>query len=283
MSLAALRDAIDLLISRPVLWLHGVACGCFAALLGVILWYGGTFYAARLLVFLFLAAVFLVTGIYIVIRQDGDNLGAILKGSAGYFFRVLTPTLVIAFGIVLVFSLVVLTLALFGMQPDPGLLTFLTFGVVFPTLMLTFFYDTAAVLEDRKVFESLQRSIEVVTANLFSVIIFYIGCFCLFCAILFAVFMAWTIALADKLEPLTQYNETQIAALTPDQMVSLIANLIGPDGLWVTVVCVFASVTILLPVLYTYKACFYRMISGTTLPIEQTIGEYDSKGRWYKY
>lgn len=278
MSLAALRDAIDLLTTRPVLWVPGIVSGLLATLFWAVLYWFGAFYAARLLVIVMLAAVFFITGIYLAIKQEG-TVTEIAKGSIAYFFRVVTPTLVVAFGIILVFTLVILTLALFGMQPDPGLITFLVFGVVLPTVMLTFFYDCSAVFDEKKVFESLQRSIEIVTANLFSVMLFYIGFFLIFCTVSFAIFVAWTAALADKLEPLAGYNETQIAAFTPDQ----ITGLIGNDGFIITAVCILIAVTILLPLLYTYKACFYRIISGTTLPIQQTIGEYDSKGRWYKY
>ncbi len=279
MSLPALRDAIDLLVSRPALWLPGIACGTLAALIWIVLSAAGLFYAARLFVLTLLAAVFFIATLYLAIRQDGTNVTDLLKGSAAYYFRLVTPTLVIAFEIALVYVLVILTLAVAGLQPDAGIMTFLTFGVTLPTIMLTFFYDCAAILDDRKTFESIQRSIEVVTANLFSVITFYIGCFLIFCAVSFAIFVAWTAALAEKLEPITAYNETQIANFTPDMIVSLI----GQAGMLVTAACIFAAVTILVPLLYTYKACFYRLISGTTLPIQQTIGEYDSKGRWYKY
>lgn len=279
MSLAALRDAIDLLTTRPVLWVPGIACGLLAALLWVVLDLAGTFYAGRFVILILLAAIFFIAGTYIAIRDDHQGSAEMVKGGTAYYFRVLTPTLVVAFGIVLVFILVTLTLALFGAEPDAGLLTFLTFGVILPTVMLTFFYDCAAVFEEKKVFDSLQRSIEVVTANLFEVIFFYTGCFLLFCTVAFAFFFAWTALLADRLEPIAQYNETQLAAFTMDQFIAMI----GPDGIWITAIFILATITVLFPLMYTYKACFFRIISGTTIPIQQTIGEYDSKGRWYKY
>jgi hypothetical protein len=41
---------------------------------------------------------------------------------------------------------------------------------------------------------------------------------------------------------------------------------------------------VLLPILSTYKACFFRSLTKGSVPINQEIsGEYDSKGRWYKY
>jgi uncharacterized membrane protein len=59
--------------------------------------------------------------------------------------------------------------------------------------------------------------------------------------------------------------------------------MVGQDGVWVTAIIIFAGLAILVPLLYTYKACFYRRISGNTPVIEQVTGEYDSKGRWYRF
>jgi uncharacterized membrane protein len=198
---------------------------------------------------------------------------------AGYYFKVLIPTLVIAFGIVLVFILVVLTLTLVGSNLDAGLLTFLVFGVVLPTVILTFFYDTAVIFEDKKVFDSLQRSIEIVTTNLVEVILFFTGCLLIVMSFSFTLMVVWTAFLADRLEPITRYNETQLQTFTPEQL----AGMIGQEGIWITALVIFAWMAFLVPVLYTYKACFYRLISTGVTQIQQQAGEYDSKGRWYKY
>lgn len=279
MSLEALRETIDLLTTRPALWIPGIVCGLIGALFWVILFFGGTFYAGRIFIFVLLALVFCIAGIYGAVKDGSGGIAGPLRQGARGYFRLLIPTLVLVFGIVLIFVLVILTLTLFGLPPDAGMMTFLVFGVAFPTLMLTFFYDTAAILDDKKVFESLHRSIEVVTANMFTVILFFFSCFFIFCTISFVFFVAWTAVLADRLEPITRYNETELAKFTADQIVPML----GETGFAVTAVCIFAAVTVLIPVLYTYKACFYRIISKVTIPIRQTIGEYDSKGRWYKY
>jgi hypothetical protein len=96
--------------------------------------------------------------------------------------------------------------------------------------------------------------------------------------------IVWEAFLYDRLEPLTRYNETQIQTLPLDQFVSVI----GPGGLWITAVVLFIGILVLIPLLYTYKACFFRYLAGrttgtTTIQQQVTTGEYDSKGRWYKY
>jgi hypothetical protein len=63
--------------------------------------------------------------------------------------------------------------------------------------------------------------------------------------------------------------------------------MIGPDGIWITAAVIFLALLFIVPLLLAYKACFYRSIAGVAgvAPgVEKPLtGEYDSKGRWYKY
>ncbi|MCX6692727.1 MAG: hypothetical protein NTW33_11945, partial [Methanoregula sp.] len=247
MSLAALKETIDLLTRIPVLWLPGVVCGALAAFLWLVLTTSGTFFAGRLLVIFSLVGLFFITGMLAALQKKGSTFKEMLADGAGYYFRVLVPTLVVAFGIVLVFILVILTLTLFGLTPDAGLLTFLVFGVLLPTIILTFFYATAVIIEGKKVFESLGRSIEVVTAHLGEVILFFAGCLLIFCTFSFAMMIIWSAFLADQLEPITRYNETLIQSFTPDQFM----GMIGQAGIWITALIIVCCVTLLITVLYT--------------------------------
>jgi hypothetical protein len=70
-----------------------------------------------------------------------------------------------------------------------------------------------------------------------------------------------------------------LQAFTPDQLLALI----GTDGIWVTAVILFIAGLVLIPVIISYKACFFRKFAANTIEIRQESGEYDSKGRWYKY
>jgi hypothetical protein len=55
-------------------------------------------------------------------------------------------------------------------------------------------------------------------------------------------------------------------------------------GVWIMAIILFLGAFLLIPVLYTYKACFFRKISrGSHVTQQPVTGEYDSKGRWYKY
>jgi hypothetical protein len=280
MTIAALRDAIGLLFRMPLLWVPGIIGGIFAAILWMTLFVSGAFFTSRLLVIFSLVLLFLVTGMLLVIKNSEGTIRTLLEGGTTYFFRVLLPQLVIGFALMIVFILCTITFALLGQVPDIGLLTFLTLGIMIPTLMLTFFFDIAAVFEDRRVFESILRSVLLVSDNMMEVLSFFIISALLCAAVVLTLMITWEVILFEKLRPLMDFTDAQREAFTPDQLIAMI----GQEGLWVTAVIVFLGVLILIPLLYSYKACFYKMIAAGHTRIEQlTYGEYDSKGRWYKY
>jgi hypothetical protein len=281
MSLAAFRDTIDVLIESPVLWVPGLACGLLTAVTWLVLIQFGTFYTSRLMVIFSLVVLFFITGILTVIKKNSKTLREMIVGGALYYFRVLVPRLVIVFSVLIIFIFVLLTLGIVGINLEEGaaLFTFLLLGVVLPFEILTFFYDTAVVFDEKKVFESLERSIDIITAHLGEVIHFFTGYLLIILSISFAFMVIWTALLSDRLEIISQYNQPQIQSFSNDQIIVMI----GPDGVLITALVIFCWMTILVPVLYTYKACFYRIIADGTAPVQQQIGEYDNKGRWYKY
>jgi hypothetical protein len=59
-------------------------------------------------------------------------------------------------------------------------------------------------------------------------------------------------------------------------------SMIGTGGIWATAAVLFLGGLFLVPFIFTYKACFFRRLAGSS-PDRQVTGEYDSKGRWYKY
>jgi hypothetical protein len=280
MAITELKEAIILLKRLPSLWIPGIVGGILAAALWVTFNLSGTFFASRLLVISGLVLLLFTTGILVIIRNNEGDIRTMLAGGIRYYFRVLLPQLIIIFGVMLVFTLVMVTFSLIGPSSDISMVTALTFGFMIPTVLLTFFYDTAAVFEERKVFESIRRSIQLVMMHINNVIAFIFVCAVIIVGINVMLMIVWEAFLYDKLEPITRYNETQLQTFTPDQLIALI----GPGGMWITAIILFIGVFLLIPLLYTYKACFFRKLArGATIIQQQATGEYDSKGRWYKY
>jgi hypothetical protein len=280
MAIAELKEAVVLLVRMPLLWIPGIIGGAFAAIIWLTLFISGAFFTSRLLVIFSLVLLFFTTGMLSVIRNNEATGRALVTGGLNYYFRVLLPQLVIGFALLLVFILCTITFALLGLASDIGLLASLTFGIMIPSLMLTFFFDMVAVFEDRRVFESIQRSVLLVSEHMMEVLSFFIISALLSAGIMFGLMIVWEAILFDKLKPIMDFTDAQREAFTPDQLFVMI----GQDGMWVTAIILFIGVLLLLPLLFSYKACFYKKIASSTVTIEQqTSGEYDSKGRWYKY
>jgi len=279
MTMAELKEACGLLIHKPVLWIPGLAGGLCAALLWLTYIFLGAFFAGRIIVIAGLVLLFFITGMIALIKQNDGSVQALIGTARRYYFRVLLPQLVVLFMILLVFVLVMLTLTLVGITPDPALLVFLSIGVALPSILLTFFADTAAVFEERKVFDAIQRSVDIVSQNMMQFITFILVSVFVCCGILFGLMVVWEALLYDKLEPITHYTEEQLIAFTPDQLLAMI----GTEGTWVTALVLFLAGLILIPLLVSYKTCFFKKLAGSTVVIQQVTGEYDSKGRWYKY
>jgi hypothetical protein len=279
------KETFRLLGRMPLLWVPGLIGGALAAGLWLLLNMTGAFFTSRILILAGLILFVFLVGMLALIKDSNGDLRAMVQGGIRYYFPVLLPLLVILFTLVIIFFLLFVTFGFVGIAPDPGSIGLLTFCVMIPTLMLTFFFDMAAVFEDRKVFESIQRSIVLVSTNTLEVVIFFLISALAAATMLFSLMIVWEIALFEKLEPLTHYNETQMQAITAEQLM----GMISPDGLWVTAIVLFLGCLLLIPLLCTYKACFYRKLAtgpapgSVDAPIQQIGGEYDSKGRWYKY
>jgi hypothetical protein len=280
MAFDELREAVRLLFRVPLLWIPGIVGGAFIAIIWLSFFYSGAFFTSRLLIIFALVLLFFTTGMLVVIRTNDATGRALLTGGLNYYFRVLLPQIVIFSALILVFIICTITFAFLGLTSDIGLLSALTFGIMMPTLMLTFFFDTAAVFEDRKVYESIQRSVLLVSNHMLEALGFFIVSALLCAGVIFGLMIVWEVIMFDKLKPLMDFTDAQREAFTPDQLIAMI----GQDGIWVTAVILFIGVFILLPLLFSYKASFYKKMASSVVRIEQqTCGEYDSKGRWYKY
>ncbi|MCX6689447.1 MAG: hypothetical protein NTZ39_07145 [Methanoregula sp.] len=280
MALEDFKEALGLLRKLPVLWIPGVVAGLLTACLWIILDIDGTFFASRLLIVFGLVSLLFIAGMLAIIKKGEGGIRALVSEGIRYYFRVLLPLVVIIFAvtmIILVFMMAA-TLAIGG-TPDISILTVISLCIMIPAILLTLFFDTAAVFEDCRVFASIRRSVTLASSHAREVIGFFLVCAACCFIVVFGLMMIWEAVLYAKLEPITTYNETQMAALTPEQFLTIV----GHDGIWVTAIVCFVGVLILVPLLITYKTCFFRKIAGTIPVIQQQTGEYDSKGRWYKY
>ncbi|MDD3977678.1 MAG: hypothetical protein PHI15_05935 [Methanomicrobium sp.] len=284
MGFQSLHKAL-LLLRHPVMWLSGVFSGLFCASLVYLAFLGtaGAFYAERLLVFGLLMLPFFLAATYGSIKGEDYSFKNYLKEGISGYFRVLLPTVIIT----AVFFVFILVLALPGTMSGASgmLLMSVSFIVILiPVLLFVFFYDTAAIFEDKKVFECIRRSFEVSYSRTVQIFGFYL----LTVLILFILFtgfsLLWSGILASQFEPLLSMSEEEINnfATNPDA----VREMLGEYGVLITAVMTFFGAFVFTVFFLPYKAVFYRdhLKDSKITPVsKEPLGEYDEKGRWYKY
>lgn len=275
MALDTLREAWRTIRRFPLLFLVGFVAGILGAATLIIQVSGGIFFSERVTVLELLVLPFFIGGTLQIIQKQEGSLSVLWEGGRKYYFRILLATLVIVFAALLTMLVLIVPLTLLGIGIESGVLPFTLLGVSLPLAYFTLFYDTAAVLEDRKVLDSLRRSVEFVTNRGFSVFVFIAINILLLAGITMAFLIIWSIILAPQLEPLA-LNVTLGETISPD----VILTVIGPSGIIVTAILYLVGITLSVTIFYAYKACFFRKYTSGIAPIE---GEFDEKGRWYKY
>jgi hypothetical protein len=275
----AFRQALAGMARRPVLWIPGIFLGLFALSALMLEYYGGVFLAGRLWIVGLILFPLFIAGIMNAIREEDSGIRSFFREGAKRYFRVLLPTLIITFAALLTIGLIVVSLTLIGISPGSGLLALPIFGVIIPFIFFTMFYDTITVFEDTRAFESIRRSIELVLTHPPAVIGFCIVSLLVLAGVSGILLVIWTLALYTKLEPVASWNTTQIQQITADSLVALL----GPGGIWITAAIMAGGIVLLTTFFYTFKGCMYRQIMSGTLPLASPGGEFDDKGRWYKY
>lgn len=279
MVLDSLKRAFSLLLQNPLLWLPGLAAGALGAADILLQYYLGAFLATRLWFIEALIVPFFLAGAYVQIRSGERGAVAFFAGGTAYYFRILLPSLVIVCAVLATVFLVVIPLAFIGAVNV--VLPFVIMGCTIPILFFSFFYDTAAVFEDRRVFDSIRRSVEVVMNRPGKVIVFYLASIGIVLMVAIPLAVIWTALLYDQLLPLASMDPAQVQAFS----ISMFNELLGPEGVLITAAFYLVGVAIAGNIVYAFKAVFYRdtcgQMPGSALPALR--GEYDKKGRWYKY
>jgi len=269
MALDSLREAIARMADTPVLWISGLFMGALLALDLLIQAGGNTLFGSRFAFLGLCALPFFLGGSYGAIKGSNPGLQGYLRAGARYYFRILLAGVVIIAAALLTVFLVMIPFAILGgsLQATMGLSLL---GVAIPFSFFTFFFDTAVVLEERKVLDSIRRSVEFVLANpVKTAVIFVLS--------LIAGLFILSSYLSDRLQPLLEMNQTALQSMTQEQIVDLLAPPVFGTGSAIACIMIIVGGTLLL----SFKACFFRRHASAPSALPQ--GEFDEKGRWYRY
>jgi len=284
MAFRTLGKAFGLLKEHPLLWVIGVVAALLAGMEFLLISMGNSFISEGMILPELIIFPFFLGASYGILREGASD-SAYLQEGIRHYFRVLLPGIVIACVAGITAFLVMIPAGLI-MGGSADLASFALTSVLVSFIFFTFFYDTAAVFEEKKVFESIRRSIEIVVTMPLKVLTFYLALILFTFVVFMAVMFVWTTLLADSLEPLAAMtaDEIQQYAMQPE----LFFGLIGESGLFITGVLYSVAALFYIPVVVAWKAAFYLeyaqgiSLSRTASPTE-IQGEYDEKGRWYKY
>ncbi|QSZ67908.1 hypothetical protein RJ40_10585 [Methanofollis aquaemaris] len=285
MVLASLQDTFGLLTKYPAFWAAGIVAG---AALGIDLFLefsGEVFFAGKILLLGLLLVPFFAAGAYGTAHREDRSMAVFLEEGKKGYFRVLLPGIVLFLATVVTVFLLAIPITLVLGENAIAMAGSAVFGVILSFAFFAYFYDVAAVTEELGVFVSLQRSAAVVLTRLWQVLLFYlVNLFALF-ILGFGVLIVWSMLVYEKLAPLVESGETfafDAANATATQ--AQFITLLGPDGAMITAITYAVFIVLVLPFTLAFKAAFYaRHADGTVEEPIVEVGEYDEKGRWYKY
>ena len=273
MLVEALRDSVR----YPAIWIAGLGYAVLDVGQFMLSLQGETFFSTRLLVLEYLALPFLLAGAYGVLREADSSPRLLLTEGVRNYFRVLLPGLVVGFAAVLLVLALTVLLSLAGGGFSADLAAGAAIVIMIPVAFFLSLYDTAACFEGLGVFASLRRSVSLVLAHLREVAVFLLATIAILFVVGFALLLAWTMVLFERLEPLASLTPADIATFGPEEF----ALMVGPDG--IALGAVLYGVFILFAFVFVtgYKARLFRAVAEST-PAEPE-GVYDEKGRYYKY
>lgn len=282
MILKSISDAISLL-RRPILWLPGLYAGLLAAGFLWLSFNGGEFIAGKIL---FLGAVifpFFLAGALGCLKTGDYNLTTFGRTAMRYYFPIVLPIIVVMAIIILLLILFSIPFTITGLGADPSLIGGLFIGVTIPILLFAFYIDNIAVIEDLTVFATLKRSMIITSRSFLTVLT------CVVTSIVAAgvtgivLATVWGMILSDRFAPYINLGYAEQQKVFSGFGLADWQKILGVDGIMITAVVIGLYMMIIIAFLILLKHQTYLMLKTVPETIVTVQGEYDEKGRWYKY
>ena len=265
MGMQALNHGI-MTLKHPVMWIYPILAGLlfFAAVMFSLAKVTDYFGLKFVLLFFVFVSPFFVAGTYAAVKSGDFSVKSYFKSAAEGYFRIMLPKTALYFVIVLILFITTIPASF---TQNAAFLSVFAFFIAVSFVLLTFFYDTAAIFENKKIFESLTRSIGLVSAKPLEVILFFIVAALLVFVFFMGYTMVWSSLLAEEFEPLLTMTQSELTAFSQDP--ANLVNLIGDRGVFVTAVISGITMLLFTLIFLPYKAVFYRddlMVSFFDIP-----------------
>jgi len=283
MVLKPLSDSIHLL-KHPVLWIPGIYAGIITAITIWLEFSGGVFIAGKVIFLGAIIAPFFIGGALGCMSQTGYHLTGFCRNAVRYYFPVLLVYILAITISILLLILFSIPFAIAGLGSDPTMIGGLFIGIIVPVILFSFFAENVAVSEGLKVFASLKQSM-ILASRSFSAIIICIIVTALHAGVLTIIIATvWGMILSEKFSQYLDLTMTEQQQVFSGYGLAEWQQTLGPDGIIVTAIMVGIFIAMLTAFFVVYKHQCYQAAASVPAPvIRQQTGEFDEKGRWYKY
>ncbi|HJK37197.1 MAG TPA: hypothetical protein O0X35_05685 [Methanocorpusculum sp.] len=281
MAVQSLGEAVGWMLRSPYVWLSGL----WTAAILLISWYLYTnigimtaFSVAFVLAFVLPA---LIAGTYGIVAESESSFRVFRRYAVCCYFRQLL-TSILVFLIAWVFSQFISYMLLvlgFGMGASMQVALF----VFIPVIFFCYFADVTAVINEKRIFASVKDSFLRVANGSFSLAVFYLINIGLLILASFVLSLVFAAVAGDALLPVASMTQDEILSLSQDELLAIMS---APEVVFAGFAA-FAVCAVFFVALFTlYKVCFFGRTAALVLPDmppREPVGEYDEKGRWYKY
>lgn len=281
MAVQSLGEAVGWMLRSPYVWLSGL----WTAAILLISWYLYTnigimtaFSVAFVLAFVLPA---LIAGTYGIVAESESSFRVFRRYAVCCYFRQLL-TSILVFLIAWVFSQFISYMLLvlgFGMGASMQVALF----VFIPVIFFCYFADVTAVINEKRIFASVKDSFLRVANGSFSLAVFYLINIGLLILASFVLSLVFAVFAGDALLPVASMTEAELLSLSQDELLAIMS---APEVVFAGFAAFAVCAVFFVPLFTLYKVCFFGRTAALVLPdvnLREPVGEYDEKGRWYKY
>lgn len=291
MVLKSLGEAFGHLVKTPLLWLIGIVSAVILLVSYVVYEEVGLLTASSLFIVLLFMLPAVLSGVYGVVYENTNSFSVFKRYALSGYFRCLLPlllTIVLAF----VFSqFIAYLLMLFGVEYAAALQ--IGMFIYVPLFFFFYFADISAVVNNLRMFQSLKDSTLRVLNGSFSVTGYYLVNIVFMFLAMFMGSFVWAAFAAEPLLSLMDVTEEQLLSYSQEELMELSQSLdpsvfADPSLMFAGILAVMFMALVFLPIITAYKVCYFKKTAPFELPeltpeMLEPEGEYDDKGRWFKY
>ncbi|HJJ88399.1 MAG TPA: hypothetical protein O0X88_03840 [Methanocorpusculum sp.] len=283
MVFTSLAQAVKAYGKMPHVWISGI----FSAL-AILLTYYLAFTVSEVaglavMVIFFFAFPYILAGTYGVLIDNNKKKGAFKIYARYGFRRCLFPNILLVLLTWFLMNLATSLLLIFGVSPEMAL--YVSLFVVIPLVFFCYFADITAIRHNLTMGQAVKDSAKRVSAGSFSITAFYLMNIALLFFASFFMSLVMSFVGFEALMPLTELTEEAVASMPLEELTALVLT---PEVIFATVISLAVTALVFVPFFVSFKTYFFKRMltvyngSAYHRPAEEE-GEYDEKGRWFKY